>query len=335
MVSPVRPATNDPNIHYYNMMIQTEEEVFRSVSYREDLRDQLLQVEKNKSPVKLLNIKRKINFHDSTKTDIEINDTTELEEQDELPFKCKKVSEDICPVETVATIIKNKKNNDFVSLHCYVDIEDRPITPMKLKYQKNTSAVNKMEVACNDDSGTIKLTLWGSCIYCINKNGVYLLEKVKVKEWPKGILSLTTTPGTCIKESGKIIEKSKSSLKELVSYCVNFPPTLIQALSSQKVCPQCYKAVPVESSSKLFTCAYCQAMALEESLSMRYILKLEFEKENKKYVTMYNSQVEQYFACKNKSVPNKLQELVLEMLSDRSTVLVMDSRNTCIGFKEM
>ena len=95
IVSPVKPGAR--NIRYYNMMIQTSEDIYRSVTYREDLRDQLLQVEKNRCPLKLFNItkkkenKRKMNFRDPPKTDFEINNKTELEEQDKVAFKFRKV----------------------------------------------------------------------------------------------------------------------------------------------------------------------------------------------------------------------------------------------------
>ena len=59
-----------------------------------------------------------MNIHDPSKTDIELNNKTELEEQDEVHFKFRKVSDDVCPVVTVGAILKEKKHNDYVSLHC-------------------------------------------------------------------------------------------------------------------------------------------------------------------------------------------------------------------------
>ena len=47
-----------------------------------------------------------MNFRDLSKTDIEINNKTELEEQDEVPFKLSNFSEDICPVANVGTVFK-------------------------------------------------------------------------------------------------------------------------------------------------------------------------------------------------------------------------------------
>ena len=98
-----------------------------------------------------------MNFRDPSKTDIEINNKTELEEQDEVAFKFRKVPQDVCPVVTVGAVLKEKKHNDYVSLHCYVYTEDRPLLPTTLRYQ--TKAINKKDVTCNEDTGTIKLTL--------------------------------------------------------------------------------------------------------------------------------------------------------------------------------
>ena len=55
------------------------------------------------------------------------------EEQDEVPFKFRKVSEDLCPVVTVRAIFKEKKHYDYVSLYCFVKIEDRAMVSTTLR----------------------------------------------------------------------------------------------------------------------------------------------------------------------------------------------------------
>ena len=109
MVSPVKSGARNEN-SCYHMMIQTSEDIYRNVSYREDLRDHLFKADKNRFPVKLFNIKGKMNFRDPSKTDIEININTKLEEQDEVPFKFRKVSEDVCPVVTAGAVLKEISN---------------------------------------------------------------------------------------------------------------------------------------------------------------------------------------------------------------------------------
>ena len=255
-----------------------------------------------------------------------------MEEQDEVPFKFRKVSEDVCPLVTLGAVLKEKKHNDCVSLHCYVNIEDRPLVPTTLRYQ--TKTINKKNVTCIDDTGTIKLTFWGSCIECIQESGVYFIQQVKIKEWPKGVISLTTTPSTCIKIYQNI-QKSKSSLKEVISYTVKFPPNSIQLVNSEKNCLQCGRASDDHNcEGKLCKCMHCHAMTLAVNVPSRFVLKLEFTKEIGKSVTMYYQQIAQCFDYKKKPVPQDLNDLVFDMLSDSSTVLVIDSLMNCIGLKQ-
>ena len=72
-------------------MIQTPDVNYRRVSYREDLREKLMKVEENHSPIKMKNIKRRINYKDNSKIDTESNKDTILIEQNEVPFKYRKI----------------------------------------------------------------------------------------------------------------------------------------------------------------------------------------------------------------------------------------------------
>ena len=156
LISTVKSGRKNSSITHFDMMIQTDVN-YRGVSYREDLREKLIKVEENHSPIKMKNIKRKINYKDNSKIDIESNKDTILTEQNEVPFKYRKIMDEICPVVTIRTILKEKKNNDCISLHCFINVEDRPSISTKLPYLP--TSVNKKEVACNDNTGTIKLTL--------------------------------------------------------------------------------------------------------------------------------------------------------------------------------
>ena len=48
---------------------------------------------------------------------------------------------------------ERKKNNDCISLHCFINVEDCPSKSTKLPY--SPTSVNKKEVAYNDNTGTI------------------------------------------------------------------------------------------------------------------------------------------------------------------------------------
>ena len=179
------------------------------------------------------------------------------------------------------------------------------MVPTTLRYQ--TKAINKKDVACNDDTGLIKLTLWRSCIECIKESGVYFIQQVKIEEWPGG----------------------------RISYTVNFPPNSIQLLTSEKYFRQSKRASHDHNGEgNFFKYKHCHTMTLAVYVPSRYALKLEFTKEIRKSVTMYYQQIAKYFDCKKEPVPQDLNDLVLEMLSDNSTVLVIDSRMNCIALKQ-
>ena len=126
LISPVKSGRKNSNITYFDMMIQTPNVNYRGISYRKDLREKLIKVGENHSPIKMKNIKRKINYQDNSKIDIEINKDTILIEQTEAPFKYKKIIDEICPIVTIGTILKEKKNNDCVSRHCFINVKGHP-----------------------------------------------------------------------------------------------------------------------------------------------------------------------------------------------------------------
>ena len=115
-------------------MIQTPDVNYRWISYRKDLRKKLIKMEENHSPIKMRNIKRKINYKDNLKIDIEISKDTMLIKYNEVPFKYRKVMDEICPIVTIGTFLKEKESNDCISLHCFINVEDRPSISTKLLY---------------------------------------------------------------------------------------------------------------------------------------------------------------------------------------------------------
>ena len=335
LVSPVKSGQKNKDVLYYEMKIQTNDELYRGISYRQDLREKLIKHEEDKTPIKIKKIKRKINYIDNSKIEIEINNETELIAQNEVPFKYRKVIDDLCPVVTISAVLKEKKNNDCISLHCYINVEDRPTVRTTLRYSAN--AINKKEVGCNDDTGTIKLTLWGTCVDHSKQSGVCFIQNAKVREYPKGVISITTTPSTTIKQSERNIVKSKSSIRELVSYCVELPPSSVQVISSFKCWPECGKSSKTgyEEDAKLFTCEHCHTMTLKEDAETRYNLKLSCKNSCKTLIVLYYPQLNQYFKMKSKSIPENAKLLVFELLSDKETELVIDSRSVCIGVKKV
>ena len=78
----------------------------------------------------------------------------------------------------------------------------------------------------------------------------------------------------------------------------------------------------------------CHAMTLAVNVPLRFTLKLEFTKEIRKSMTMYYQQIAQYFDFKKKPFLQDLNDLVFEIVSNSSTLLVIDSHMNCIGLKQ-
>ena len=84
--------------------------------------------------------------------------------------------------------------------------------------------MNRKDTRADDDTGIIKLSLWGSVINLIPKSGVYHLHNESVKQL-QGVMSLSTTPHTIIEIPTREIKTSKTSLAELVSSTIHLPPS--------------------------------------------------------------------------------------------------------------
>jgi len=164
----------------------------------------------------------------------------------------------------------------------YLSVETRPIITTRLKH--NGQAMKKKEVSANDDTGIIKLTLWGSLIDMAPVNGVYSVNSVKVREWPTKVFAITTTPSSHISRSEKVIMPTNSVLKELVSTKLSFPPESVSSIATEKACNSCNaKSV---SNSILFKCIKCGSMVLSKNLKTKVTVKMVFSKHN---VIMYEN----------------------------------------------
>ena len=154
LILAVKSGCKNSNITYFGMIIQIPDVNHKGVSCSKDLQEEFIRVEENHFPIKRINIKRKRNYRDKSKIDIEINKVTIWIEQNEVPFKYSKNMGEIFPTVTIRTIPKEKNNNDCILLHCFINVEDLPS-----KFPYSPISINKKVVVCNDNTDKIKLTL--------------------------------------------------------------------------------------------------------------------------------------------------------------------------------
>ena len=96
-----------------------------------------------KSPIKLTGVKRKLNYLDHTKEDIEINNTTKLQVTENASFPYVTSLDSIL---TIKEILNAKKNDVKVSFIAYVAGESPPVIQTRPK--NSGSIVNEKGNCC-------------------------------------------------------------------------------------------------------------------------------------------------------------------------------------------
>ena len=248
---------NDKN--YFNMHLQSTDKIYQSVSYRQELHKIFCKALESKRPIKLTSIRRKLNFLDHTKKDIEINNTTKLQiiENASFPYLISLNS-----ILTIKEILDTKKNDENGSLIAYLAAGNRPVIQTRLK--KFGSIVHKKEIAANNNSGMVKITLWGSRINDVPLNRVFKIKDAIVNEY-NHTKSLNTNGQTVFTISDHNIQPSKVTLTDLVIRRLRFAPEAITDMDVKFTCLRCGKYV-ANGNSKLFKCPSCSAAVLASKL---------------------------------------------------------------------
>ena len=252
------------------MHLQSPGKIYRSVSCRQELHEIFCKVQESKSPIKLTGVKRKSNFLDYTKEDIEINNTTKPQVIGNSSFPYLTSLDSIL---TIKEILDTKKNGEKVSLIGYLAAENHPVIQTRLK--KSGSTVNKKEIVANDNSGMMKITLWGIWINDVPLDRVYKVKNANVNEY-NDTKSLNTNGQTVFTVSDHNIQPSKVSLTDLVIRRLRFSPEAMTDMDVKFTCPRCGKYV-ANGNSRLFKCPSCSAVVLASKLTEQHHLKIIFK----------------------------------------------------------
>ena len=199
----------------------------------------------------------------------------------------------------------------------------------------NQASVVKREISANDQSATVRTTLWESKVSEVIKDGVYEVINAQFRVFANGGKCINVNNHSEIKEIVENIEPSQDMLPDLLVHEIKFPPVSITA-TKYFVCPGCDKSFSAKdvTSGLIVKCPHCNQMAKNDKFLFYYALRLFFDAQVcTNEVRMYRNQVEAYFQNKKTTVPSDENELVIAILSDEITVIVCNSRYTCIGIK--
>ena len=125
-------------------------------------------------------------------------------------------------------------DKQFVSTTVFVNLQGMPWVQL----QTRNGLTEKCDVSINDDSGVMKLTIWGSKKFEVSASGVYKIANAVVNEYPKNAFSLQTGFKTTFILSEQDITPTKTNLPELCSYQVSLPPQSAK-VTKNIICPTC------------------------------------------------------------------------------------------------
>ena len=260
-----------------------------------------------------------MNFYNPSEEDIEISSSTKIDDDIKASFPY------VSDIMLIKNILADGKNGQKVSLVAYIKIdENRPPIPTKIK--KSGEIVNKAEYNINDNSGNMKLTVWGSKIQEIKHSGVHVIRNAVVNEY-YGVISLNTNQETYFEPSDSTtIQPSKSTLSELITKTIQFPPTAVSHHEQRLSCPRC-NSFAANDGKPLFKCARCGMACLANKLNEKLYIKILFGSVE---VSLYHSTLKDYYHFVNKPMPKGIDQILLHLLEDDSTSLIINNRGSVL-----
>ena len=331
-VSEVKQATNNPDLAYFNLTLQSPEKVFRGVSYRVDVRETLENAQNSKSPVKITNIRKRPNKLFPDKTDITLTGKSVIQPSTE-DFEYIDQSV-VSPTSNVADIKAGKCEDRMVTVVAHVKAENCPTQLITTRHSSGPCPV-KLAVA-SDDTAAVELELWGNYIASVHTNGTYKLTNLLIKEWPATVFKLSTCKHTIIAsfdhqfKSLYNIEEEKQNFQE-----VSFPPLAVDEIEFKFICFKCRKAVSESViENTMFECL-CGAKSLKVSTRKDITVKIMFLVNNSPLSLQLRwNAVEQFYKKISLPVPNSSDKVVQDILScDKNLVMMYDQKRNCVGFK--
>jgi hypothetical protein len=320
------------------MTLQFEDGNQRAVCFNHSNqpRNQLEEFAVTKSPVKIRNMKRTYNKRSNT-TEYHLTKQTKLESADGDTFHYQEhVETPDSPVMKISDILKLGKS-ETVSIVAFVELQGRPVVTTSSKY--NSNPVLKREIKVNDDSGAMKLNVWDQLAVSIgSSNRVLKLTNLAVSCPVPNVVALNTTKRTKVTADDTIIESSEVKLPGLVINEYKMPASNL-SINKFFECGNCDKDFLNPSTHPdIIECIHCHNRMLLKLAKFYYQATMSVCNEEgvSTKISMYRHQFLTYFKLHGKrNVPTNIEEVVLDLLQDETSVILCNSRNTCIGFKHI
>lgn len=295
---------------YFNAKLQEAEVVTEIVGYKEKQRVELLQLQKNKTPVKLSSIERTPSYKSPGKFDIKLDSQSTR-------FSPVKLNFSFETIEQVAESSPVKKIKD---------LEDTPegsrVTITAKVLQKLESCKQDLQgkemirtgIIIADETGSIELTLWGPRDQ-VKEGATYTFYNVTMKIFFKK--KLTTNPQSTIKKAEDLKNVQPTAVFKEVERSVKVCGIKIQSIYK---CCFCSSSVKFNHGMITLKCHNCEKRQLTDNLLSSIRAELMAKQ------TGGNESVKSY------TIPhNVLKEFCGDISNDDAEMLILESNKLRIS----
>ena len=149
-----------------------------------------------------------------------------------IPFnKVKLVVDKLNAVTSLHDVANKISIEERVNVVGYINQSNPQVEPIQTKYRmKRKKEVIIYDNACSE---SVRLTLWNAFIDTVSKDGVYIMQDLRLKSYEGKYL--TTIATTVVKESDAVIEKKNFTAPNSFD-TVQFPPEIINIFQEAHFC---------------------------------------------------------------------------------------------------
>ena len=287
---------------YFTFSLQVSDNTIRrAVCYDNEKQPIFKAYEESRQPAILTNVTQKRSLLDPSQDDVIVSKRSRIQDASntDIDFKYLENSE-IHDSNTVTLIgnIPSLSENTITSIQGVVTMSLEHIKEITTKTADTIPMLDHCVVT--DNTGTIRLTLWGSTIKEITNNDSYMITNLRVKSFDAKKY-LTTTPTTTIQAIEETFppptEEYFDSFFKLTTIYVD-KITLAENFKTWLSCSKCARQLPELTSSQKYVvkCTNCEATQPLSSCAMAASVRIAVKQEENQqpiWLTAFNQILEE------------------------------------------
>ena len=277
-VSPTKKS-REKSFPYFNFSLQVDENRQRRVVCYDSTKQKLLKgYEDSRQPVTLQNVAQKRSLRDPSEEDIILNKRSRLQpaNNSDITFEYDETSslsrQQLTTIANINCIEENQLTSVQGTLTLCKDSVQQTVM--------NDGFLVPMLTRCTitDDTGTIRLTLWGSAIEEVSNNNSYTITNVRVKSY-NSTKYLTTTPSSEITPSDQYFSPPTEQMFNKLFDAETIRVDNIRLADTFKTwlaCSKCKKQITDITSSDitLMKCPTCSVVQPVSSCTVNASLRI-------------------------------------------------------------